>query len=297
MHIAFSSIVLIASPALGLVYGNFDSQEVRAWDSTAPGASKIATFPAAFTAAPSFAIGLTGLNVSNAENIRVSAYAANVTKTSASIHLDTWSGSTMHSAAAVWLAISSGDPSFQTGGFSTTDDHPWDQPKQNTSRAITFARPYAAPPAVIVWLKLVDLDHTKTWRVSARASDVTGNGFTLHVDTWGDSVLYGATAQWIAYPAGMAGVASGAYSTHDVRSGTVPQLVTNGTARFPTGAFQCDPTVLLALNYIDVGATADLRLRASADPVSHSGMTWHLDGWGDSVIYGAGAAYLALAPT
>lgn len=295
--VAFASILLMGHTSLGLLYGTFDTQEVRPWDVVAQDASRLATFPGAFTAPPLFAAGFTELNISNAANIRVSATVTNITQTSAYLHLSSWETTRLYSATSIWLAMSARDPSYQTGQFSTTEDHPWEQPQLSTSRTIVFTRPYAVPPEIVVWLSMIDMERTRNWRISAFATDVTATGFTININTWDDSLIYEATASWVAYPSGMPGVWSGVYHTYDVRHWDPPQLLTNGTVNFPQGLFQCDPTVLLALNYLDVGYTADLRIRASANPVSHSGMTWHFDGWSDTVLYGAGASYIAFAPS
>lgn len=295
--VVFATTLLAGDTSLGLLYGTFDTQEVRPWDVVAQDASKLETFPGMFTAPPLFAAGLTELNVSNVANIRVSATATNITQTSAYLHLSSWADTRLYSASGSWLVVSARDPSYQAGQFTTTDDHPWYLPQLNTSRKIVFARPYAAPPKIVVWLSMIDMDRTRNWRVSAFATDVTAAGFTININTWADSLLYEATASWVAYPSSMPGVWSGVYSTYDVRFWNPPQLLTNGTVTFPQGLFQCDPTVLLALNYLDVDYHADLRIRASANPVSHSGMTWHFDGWADTILYAAGASYIAFAPT
>ncbi|EJD44580.1 hypothetical protein AURDEDRAFT_125148 [Auricularia subglabra TFB-10046 SS5] len=294
-NVAFASIILAAGTALGLVYGTFDTQEVRPWDVPGQEAAKLVTFPVVYPAPPSLAVGLTALDVSNGADIRVSASPPNITRTSALLHLDTWADTRLYSAASIWFAISDGNPGYQTGRFNTVEDHPWYLPQQNTSRRITFARPYAAPPRVVVWLNSLDMDRSRGWRISATATAVTATGFTLNLNTWADTILYSAGATWVAYPSESTGISSGVYSTYDVRNWNPPQLTTSGTVAFPAGTFERVPTVLFALNFLDVGYTANLRMRASVDPVSHTGMAWHFDGWADSVIYSAGASYIAFS--
>lgn len=41
--------------------------------------------------------------------------------------------------------------------------------------------------------------------------------FTMHLDTWGDSILHSATASWTAYPVGRLDILSGEFSTTDLR--------------------------------------------------------------------------------
>jgi len=135
----------------------------------------------------------------------------------------------------------------------------------------------------------------KNWRVTATATDVTATGFTMHLDTWWDTVLYVATAAWIAYPSDKAGVASGSYSTQDVRPWDKPQLTNSGRINFPAGTFTGNPNVLIAFNSLDIDHSRNLRLKLSADSVSKDGMNWNIDSWYDTILYLAGASYIAFA--
>ena len=173
------------------------------------------------------------------------------------------------------------------------EDHPWQNLQQKTSRQITFERAYLSPPKVIVWLNSLDLASGKGWRVSATATDVTPTGFTLHIDSWSDTVIYSAAAAWIAYPSDKAGVVSGSYSTSDVRPWDKPQLYNSGRADFPRGAFQRTPTVLFALNELDIDPGHNLRLRLAVSSVSKDGLDWHVDSWWDTILYSASASFIA----
>ncbi|KZP02339.1 hypothetical protein FIBSPDRAFT_970120, partial [Athelia psychrophila] len=53
------------------------------------------------------------------------------------------------------------------------------------------------------------------------------------------------------------------------------------------------PSVFVALNSLDLGCGRNLRLRAFVDNISTSGLTWHIDTWGDSILYIGGISYLA----
>ncbi|KAE9389627.1 hypothetical protein BT96DRAFT_1024977 [Gymnopus androsaceus JB14] len=57
--------------------------------------------------------------------------------------------------------------------------------------------------------------------------------------------------------------------------------------------FSTPPTVFMGLNCLDVDKSTNLRIRASASNITPTGMTWHLDGWADTTLYGAGASYIA----
>jgi hypothetical protein len=272
----------------------FNTLEVRPWDKPSLEAVKRQGFPAEYPNPPSLAVGLNWFDIDKNTNIRVKAYADKIGKKSADLHINTWHDTTLYSAGCTWLRVAANDPDFQTGQFSTEEDHPWNQPQLLTSRQITFNKPYSSPPKIVVWLNQLDMDRNKNWRIAAKATNITTTGFTIHIDTWGDTVLYSATAAWFAYPSDKAGVASGAYSTQDVRPWNQPQLTNNGRVGFPAGTFQKDPTVLIAFNSFDVDCSRNLRLKLSADSVSKDGLNWHIDSWYDTILYSAGASYVAL---
>ncbi|KAI1797245.1 hypothetical protein LXA43DRAFT_983441 [Ganoderma leucocontextum] len=278
-----------------LYIASFNTMEVRAWDHPATDAVKRERFPTAYNHLPKLAVGLNWLDVSNGANIRVKAFADSITTSSTNIHINTWSDTTLYSAGCTWFPSGAAvnDPDFQVGQFCTMEDHPWQSPQPKTSRWIAFERAYASPPKVVIWLNELDMARGKNWRVVATATGVTATGFTLHLDSWSNTEIYSATAAWIAYPSDKAGVVSGSYNTQDVRPWNKPQLANSGRVDFPCGAFQRAPTVLLAFNSMDVDACHNLRLKLGADSVSKDGLNWHIDSWYDTILYSAGASYIA----
>ncbi|KAF5678672.1 hypothetical protein FHETE_1113 [Fusarium heterosporum] len=260
---------------------------------TRPGASKFSTtevrpdymfeaktsgtvkFTKEFDEPPAMAVGLSCLDLAGDANIRVNAYADDITRDSAT--------------------MAENDPDFQVGKFSTTDDHPWNHPQEKTSSRINFARPYKSSPTVIVWLSLLDMDKRNNWRVHTTASDISPNGFTIHIDTWGDSILYTATAHWIAYLGDKEGVASGSYKASDIRPWNRPMTNNSGRVEFPVNMFQNPPTVLTALNRLDIDCNRGLRVKLGTKGVSAQSMDWDIEGWHDTILYDAGASYIAFS--
>lgn len=240
-----------------------------------------------------FPIGLNFLDIDRSANIRIKATTDTVTDTSVKVHLDAWADTTLYTAGCTWLDLCTNDRDFQCGTFSTGDDHAWNKPQLTTSRQITFAKPYAVTPKVIVWLNQLDMDKTHNWRVKTYVSDVSTTGFSLHIDTWGDTILYSGNATWIAHPANRTNIASGTYNTGDVRPWNQPQQV-NGKAITFDKTFETAPRVFSALNYLDIANTANLRVKMSQTSITSKGMTWNLDCWGDTTLYSAGASYLAV---
>jgi hypothetical protein len=54
---------------------------------------------------------------------------------------------------------------------------------------------------------------------------------------------------------------------------------TTGRVRFRARAFERVPTVLVALNMLDLAGDADLRIRVEVEDVDREGFTWRLESW------------------
>lgn len=64
--------------------------------------------------------------------------------------------------------------------------------------AITFSRPFRAPPAVHVSLSMWDMDSTGNARADLSAESVTVSGFEVVFRTWGDTRVARARVRWLA---------------------------------------------------------------------------------------------------
>ncbi|KAF7555207.1 hypothetical protein G7Z17_g2398 [Cylindrodendrum hubeiense] len=280
-------------PGAALDIEFFNTLELRPWNKPEKEASKRQQFSKTYKSPPSLAVGLNWLDLSKNFNIRVKAFADNVTNSSADFHLDTWSDSIIHSAGCTWFRKPSDDKEFQIGKFNTLEDHSWKTPKAKTSHQVKFKHPYQKAPKVVVWLNHLDFAKGKDWRIKATATDITATGFKLNLDSWSDTVVYSAGAAWIAYPADRDGLASGTFSTLDVRPASQPKLLTRGIERFPRGTFKRNPKVLIAFNSIDADCHKNLRVKLGASSVSPRGMRWHINSWADSPLKSAGVSYIA----
>lgn len=242
---------------------------------------------------PGVVVGLTLVDISNKTTVRVSGYASAIRLDCFEINLDSWSDTTLHGAACDWLEIEADDLDFQYGSYHTIEHYHWSKtPTQNTQK-ITFKRAYPSGPKVVVWLNLFDMSKEVDWRVKTFATDVTATGFNLHIDTWSDTKLMWTMASWIAYPTDRPGLASGSFSTRDIRSPGRPQQYNSAFEPYPSGVFEEPPRVFLALNSLEMDHTRNLRLKVTADNVTATGMTWHLDTWMDTTLGSAGASYIA----
>lgn len=270
--------------------GVFSTADVRAWDMPRRDNARPVVFAQPCSAPPRVAVGLTELDAASTADLRIAATARNVTATGFTAALDARADTVLYRAASTWLEVAPDDPDFQIGTLHTQ----LPAPLQTAARRIDFDRRYAAPPAVVVWLNALEISNRANARVRAHVTDIDAAGFTLHIESWADTALHAAGVTWIAHPATAPNLASGTFSTLDVRPWNQPRAVTTGTVRFPAGLFAAPPRVLVALNALDIDRQANLRITSSVSSVSATGMTWSLDSWADTKLYSAGASYLAI---
>lgn len=289
-----SNTIIKREVARNPTIGSFSTAELRSWKELRDKTSKVVSFASPYSALPGLPIGLTKVDINNNQNVRVNSYASDIKKDRFDIHINTWGGTSLHSASCAWLEVEANDPDFQFGTFNTLDDHPWNSPQMLTTRLINFPRRYSKPPMVVVWLAAFDIKHDKNWRVKTYATSVTATSFTIHVDTWGDTVLYSATASWVAYPADKPDIFCGSFNTTDMRPCDSPQLRNSGYVEFGNNTFFAPPRTILAINSIDICCKRNLRLELKASSINDFGMTWHINSWGDTILYSAGASYIAL---
>jgi hypothetical protein len=143
------------------------------------------------------------------------------------------------------------------------------KPLQGFHGQITFRRKFAVAPVVIVWLTGFDFLKGKNFRIKAEATNVTATGFNINVATWYDSVLYWASASWIAYDPDSPRIKFRVVQYHGC------------AAVGQAAAFGLWP--------------GQVRWEAiSASDVTKEGFKWHNDFWSDTVKYALGASYIAL---
>ncbi|KAK5019790.1 hypothetical protein BJ546DRAFT_1000012 [Cryomyces antarcticus] len=288
--------------------GFFSTEEVRPRHKPALTTSRIIAFPKNhYQKPPNLAAGFSGLDLSCEKPIRANLVADSIKPSSFKITIETWADSVLHAASATWIEHKANARDCHFGQFDTRDvdaapkgaagtPASMTAPRKETSKEIAFHTPFREAPQVVCWLNRIDMGSgdDANYRINAYATNVTARSFVAHIDTWGDSVLNGAAMCWIAFPRNKACVASGTFSTSDVRSWSNPRPKNTARATFPKRAFAKPPTVLVALNSLDMAGNSDLRIRASADEVTSEGFRWHLDTWDDSTLYAAEASWIAL---
>ncbi|KAN0084441.1 hypothetical protein V8E55_007945 [Tylopilus felleus] len=269
----------------------FDTQTVHPPTSPQPDTRATICFPRLLVARPRLAHGIRALDVYESANIRVKSTLPYFTESWVDCHLMSWANTRLHSAVNNIFVLAPSDLDFLTGEHMRRTKDP-------SSVRIEFERRFVTPPKVVVFFNYIDLDSSRNWRLNVSASDVDVSGFTLHVETWGDTTLYAAQACWIAYPEDREHIYSTSVNTMDLQVGPVtpiakPQLQHTRDVTFDKVSFWKNPSVFVALNFIDVDCKAGLRINTYVDGVSRTGLVCHIDSWADTVLYGAGVSIIA----
>ncbi|KAF8251470.1 hypothetical protein K440DRAFT_637435 [Wilcoxina mikolae CBS 423.85] len=273
----------------------FCTSDHRSWSPPVEQNETKINFYPPYRVPPTITCGLTGLDIDRETFIRIKAYADNIRRDSFYIHLDAWSGTTVYEASCTWLETTNDEPDFQVGTYKFAWKPYMDTSKQRYSEFIKFDYAFDKCPNVVIWLNQLDLDTGHIIRIKTYASDITTTDFTIHIDTWDDSIIYGAGVSWIAYPCDHPGIFSGNVCTTDYRDWHNPDSTNGGDVTFPKDFFHTVPKVLLAVNYLDFDHRYNLRFRAYADRVWQGGMKWHVNSWADTICYNVGAAFLAFS--
>lgn len=274
--------------------GNVNTNTVRSWQTPQHDNPLPVQFPTPHSAPPSVLTGLNYLDFSSWANVRIETSVQDVRTDGTVINMRSWSNTVHHNSGCAWLVPPSTDDDFQHGHFATGDDHPWHSPKRQTSRRVAFSRPYAVPPKVVIWLDMLDVESNANCRVRAYTTDVACDAFTVHVDTWQNTKLFGAGVCWAAHSAGRRDICSGTFATGDVRHFSQPRLDTSKSLLFENADFDAPPQLFLAFNSMDIDNCANLRLKVYTSRVTPTGMIWHIDGWENTVVYSAGASFIAV---
>ena len=253
------------------------------------------SFARDFDAIPRIPVGLSHLNIDCSHNIRIQAGASEITQESFLASLNAWGDTILYAAGMTFLVADSDLNYLQSGTFSTLEVGSWQNPKMQNSKQVNFTTPFdGQTPKVICWLTGVDMDNNKNWRCNTYATDIDANGFTVHIDSWGDTIMYSASMTWLAYPANQPNVDSGSFSTQDIRPWNKFQQLNSAPQNFTTG-FDKVPNLAVAINSFDYDSSKDLLLLLSTPSESQTatGFTWQLDSWNDAIMYSAAASYFA----
>ncbi|CAH0032818.1 unnamed protein product [Clonostachys rhizophaga] len=259
--------------------------------------SKAVSFVPPYHDVPRIAVGLKSLDIGNSGHIRIRAQAVEVTEDEFVVNVDTWMDTQLFNATATWIEFGPEDSDYQVGEFNTRSSQP-PQPDENEVRRyrkhFSFSSgTYSEPPNVVVWLSALDIDKSRNYRVRALARNCTATGFDLDIESWLDTILYSATASWVAYPKNSDSAVSGRVSTLDVRTWFPAIPENHKEVTFPAKFFDKVPKLFVGISEIDMDSSANLRVKTYADSLSQDGFVWHGDTWLDSQLYAVSADWIA----
>ena len=270
--------------------GMFRTTDIRSWKNPEHVTIGEVPFKMPSSFPPTVLLGISKIDVNI---LRLKAEVRTVADDRAIINMSTWANTKHYLSGCSWLTILPDDPDIQSGRYNTAQDHHWSTSQKKTSRRITFARSYATPPKVVVWLDAIDSGPGRNARVTAWADQVTVDGFVIHLDTWLDSNLWSAGATWLAHSANRTDVRSGSFEVSDVRPPSAPRLTNRGRVAWGAPAMARPPRVFAAINMLDFQDGRSIRLKLETSEITTTGMSWNLDSWADSIFHQAGAVYVA----
>ena len=278
-----------------LTVSQFDTKDVRPAypPQSSPKASATVRFHRSFLAPPRIPYGFCYLDIGHTSNIRVTSAVDDITAEAARFQISTYGPpDLLHRGIINSLNLGPGSLDILCGEHTR---NVWVDPSAPASMPINFERPFITPPKVVVFFNCIDLGNSTNFRVFTTATNIETRGFTLNIDKWGDSVLWTARVGWVAYPQDRGRIFSASVNTKDIRSPDQPQLKQSQRIGFgPNVEFTRPPSVFVALNEIDFGRNANLRVNAYVDGVSMNGLTWHIDSWGDTALHSAGITIIAV---
>lgn len=135
-----------------------------------------------------------------APNFRLSAHATHITPQGFRMNLSTWGDSSLTGAGACWIAFPRAKKHVATGTISTSDVRSFSNPLQHNESSTKFPNGWfkRGKPTVLVALSSFDASGDTDLRLKAEVLETSKEGFRWSLDTWGDSTLFSAKANWIA---------------------------------------------------------------------------------------------------
>ena len=174
--------------------------------------------------------------------------------------------------------------------------HHWDRHKVPPGAKYSMKhwfdrRSCSIPPRVVTCLNMLDINGRpdNKLRIRSFADCITAEEFTLHIDSWDQTVLHGGRVSWLKL-SDPTDIQCGTFCTKTVRPSNKPGNV-QATVRFDR-PFPRPPTVFVGLSGFDVGKNSQIHLYTSN--VGCNGFDIHFDAW-DQVtnLHAAQAVWIA----
>jgi len=179
-----------------------------------------------------------------------------------------------------------------TGSWKTQEVHSWDNPQKETTKEVTFGKPFVAPPRLPLGFNELNISRQSNIRAYANAKNITKEGFTASLNTWGDSILYSAGASWFELAPGYLEFQNGEFSTEDDHRWDEPQRDTSRRIYFAR-PFITPPKVIVFLKEFHMDKSKNWRVSTRVSDIDVNGFNIHINTWADSILYSAVAGWIA----
>ncbi|KAF6750977.1 hypothetical protein DFP72DRAFT_908952 [Ephemerocybe angulata] len=300
----YSILVLSQSNAYAarVMVGNYTTE--NHWIHVKPAAhySSLIYLPQQTQIVPRVALALNSLDIGydytiGEAHVRVRAYPQNVSKESFICNSEAWEDTRLFNTSIDWAAIE--DPTWRCGVFKLTDvvEYDWvNGVKSLHNHRIVFPTRFDFPPLVFVAFSHIDIwGH---WSLRTYATNVDHAGFNISIvkgeqkyyDDEPATVLGSASITWIAIP-NWGYFGENPYM-RDVESRR--RALEDGTGMSSSASSLGGLRKLfVGLNSIHMSSKKNLRLTVSTSGVTHIGMDWKIEKWGDTSVenLNAGASY------
>ncbi|KAJ3551589.1 hypothetical protein NM688_g4615 [Phlebia brevispora] len=235
-------------------------------------------FPSA--SSPRVLLGIAYFDFENHKDTRAAAEVTGVTGTGMALsHRQGGAGqSQLWGIGFNWLKIPVADEDIQCGRFDTIHDLDEDSELTRTAKQIIFNPEYSEPPKVVAWMDGIRNYPGNHSRLRIQVQDITEDGCTIIVETWGGSKTGGGIT-WLAHSSSRTDMTSGSYSTLDVRPSS-PQLKTTGHVSFEGSHFSEAPIMYTAIRGFDIGNESwNVRYLPGYSQVTPDGFDWSIGAW------------------
>jgi hypothetical protein len=193
---------LVLKPAnLDILCGEFSTQDDHPWQQPQLETKRRIEFERPFVTPPKVLVYLKEIDAGNGSSVRVKTYVDGIDAKGFTIHIDTWADTKLYSGVASWVAYPEDKDYIASGTANTMDVRAWDKPQLQNSKAIKFnfgGTAFWKDPQVFTGLNFIDIASSNNLRIKAYGSDISASGFTWHLDSWADTILYSAGISYIA---------------------------------------------------------------------------------------------------
>ncbi|MCJ1246662.1 hypothetical protein MMC30_003871 [Trapelia coarctata] len=236
-------------------------------------------------------------------------------------YLNSWDSTVFYSSKLDWLHLPEHTLSSLEYNELREGVTGFTQSEQGLEWSVRFNKTFAGNPIVRTWITYLDIQQGCNIYLEALALNITPNSFTLKVNKVrkvpfqgnNKTTTYGIRAAYLAYEQSNRKIwSSHAEFVHDAYSGTYdyrrlpaadnPRIPMNLTSpargqefRFPEGAFDSPPAVMIALKKLNFWCEKIIRFDSFPEFVTREGFILQAGSWYDTLMDECSVEIIAIA--